>query len=86
MNKFLLILFLGVPLLTLGQEKRVKLNLEEAVNYALKKNFNQQSLEIDKQIEQAVLDQSKLEVLPDLNGNLSQDFANSKTTKNAWSG
>lgn len=86
MNRFILILFLYFPLLLSAQGQTVKLNLEEAVKYALKKNFAQQSMLIDKQIDQTILDQSKLEVLPSLNGNLSQNFSNSKTVSDSWSG
>lgn len=86
MNRIILILFLCFPLLLSAQGQTVRLNLEEAVKYALKKNFAQQSILIDKQIEQTILEQSKLELLPDLNGNLSQDFSNSKAVNNSWGG
>lgn len=86
MNRLILIMFCCFPLLSFAQGKNIKLNLEEAVKYAIEKNFNQQSLALDKQIDQEVLDQSKLELLPDLNASLGHNYTNSKAVKNSWNG
>lgn len=69
-----------------AQAQTTELTLEEAVNYALKHSFSQQTLAFDKRIEECTLNQSKLELLPDLNAALTQDFSNSDAAKNNWNG
>ncbi len=61
-------------------------SLEQCIEYAFKKNYQQQSLELSKDISELSYKQSKLERLPSLNANLSESFSNSNTNGSSWSG
>lgn len=84
--KRIIVLLCCFPLFNLVHGQNLRLTLEEAINYALQKNYSQQSLSIDRQIEQTVLDQSKLELLPDLKANLSHGLSNTPEPGNSWNG
>lgn len=86
MKKKMMILLLCLPMFTVARGQTFRFTLEEAIDYALEKNFSQQSLAIDKQIEETVLKQSKLELLPDLKASLSQGYNNGNGVTSSWNG
>lgn len=85
MKRFILLTLCFSYMLS-AEAQTIKLTLEEAINYALRHNFAQQSMLLDKRIEENTLEQSKLELLPDLNAGLTQNFSNSESAKNNWNG
>lgn len=81
MTLLLLLSLLGIKM----QATNLELSLEQTINYALVQNFDQRSLVVDKQIQQTLLEESKLALTPSLSANLSHGYGGTIDAAN-WSG
>jgi outer membrane protein len=63
-----------------AQEQNYHFTLEECINYALGNNFNRQRLKLSEEAAEVSYNQAKNERLPNLNGNLSESYSNSKNS------
>ncbi|NCC99438.1 MAG: TolC family protein [Bacteroidia bacterium] len=91
MNRILLCLLAGMlsGLTALAQQpsgETLKMSLEDCIEYALKGNYNRQSVELNESTNLEAYKQSKLELLPSVNASLSEGYSNSKSVPDAWSG
>jgi outer membrane protein len=71
------LLFISIVIKAQDAGKQLSLSLEQAVNYALTNNINQQVLEIDKLSSEEKLDQAKRDLLPGVSANASQSLSHS---------
>jgi len=60
-------------------------SLEDAISYAMERNYGLNSKKIDESISQINVSQSKRDLLPNLSASLSQDFAHSNRNTNTES-
>lgn len=73
---YLLILAGSVSLYAQSDKQEQTFTLKEAIDYALSSNYGQQILEISKAGTKEEVAQSKRDLLPDLQGSVSQSYSN----------
>ncbi|MDR2039497.1 MAG: TolC family protein [Bacteroidales bacterium] len=64
----------------------VKMSLEECIEYALDNNYNRQSIELDESVRENAYHQSKMERLPNLSANLSENLNHTQNRSATWDG
>ncbi|EKD94637.1 MAG: Outer membrane efflux protein [uncultured bacterium] len=79
----IILLFTGLTAFAQQGPPVLKLTLNDAINYALENNFNQQKLIISKSSAEEELQQSKRDLLPNLSGSLSQGVSNGQNNQGA---
>ncbi|MGL5788656.1 MAG: TolC family protein [Bacteroidales bacterium] len=73
---YLLLLFSSISLRAQNETKMKAFTLKEAIDYALVENYGQQILQISREGSLEDIAQSKRDLLPDLQGSVSQSFSN----------
>ena len=64
----------------------LRLTLEECLYYAMGNNYSRQSTQLNEETRASVLDQSRMERLPGVSANISENFSNSENAGTAWNG
>lgn len=67
-------------------EEVMSLTLEHCIEYALKNNYNRQSVALNEASSKETYNQSKMERLPNLTATIGETFSNSNGTAGNWNG
>lgn len=64
----------------------LKMSLEDCIEYALSNNYNRQSIQLDESARENTYKQSKLERLPNLSANLTENLNHTNNIPATWDG
>lgn len=68
------------------QGDTVRLTLEECLAYALDNNYGRQSVQLNEEVQQASLDQARMDRLPNLTANASENVSDTRAGSTNWNG
>lgn len=89
-NVFCLLIFgISYGLTAVAQspsEEKLKLTLQDCIGFALKSNYNLQSVVLNESANQEIYKQSKMERLPNLNASIGESYSNANNAGNNWNG
>jgi outer membrane protein len=67
-------------------EEVLKMSLEDCIEYAIGNNYNRQSVQLDESARKDVYQQSKLERLPNLSANITENLNHTNNNSATWDG
>lgn len=83
---FIIGLLPAVSLLAQTAGEVLKMSLDECIEYALSNNYDRQSIQLDESARENTYKQSKLERLPNLSANLTENLNHTNNNTGTWDG